>query len=159
MFPMFDEPATESGKLVLVPDELPPTGTMAEFVGVLQVSQGEMHVFSSATQLAKGSSLQRLCISPDSETPGGLHAIGRIVITRPTSILVADPHILYKRWFGARWNRSDERKRAARSVRSGKIACEYVTDWGDDAIALRVGGGTCRYKITREGAGHSLILL
>lgn len=154
------EVATESGKIVLVPAENPPKGTMEDFVGLLRLDKpGALFVLAEETVVAKSHPVRRVFLLDERDvTPQGLSHVGTIV-PHTSLVLVADPRILYHGWFGQEWERRAERQRAIRAAnRRGKIGAGYLTDFGERAVSIRVSFGTSRFRAERYGKASFQLL-
>ncbi len=139
------EVATESGKLVIVPDVGGLTGPLADFTAELEASSLRVlvparHIFDRV----KRAEVVMLAVGAVDET--GMRCVGTAV-SRTGKMIIADPHMLYGVSFGWRWNRSDELELALKALnRNRRVGSIYATSTGETAVALRVSSGASRYR-------------
>jgi hypothetical protein len=149
------EIATESGKFVVVPDEGRLTGPFVDLTAEMDGSRLRVlvpayHVFAQI----KRAEVVVIATGKVDET--GLELVGEVE-SRTGHVVLADPHILYKRPFGEKWVRPDELTRALRAVnRHHRVGSVYPTDHGETAVAVRVSTGASRYELSDIEGGFQM---
>jgi hypothetical protein len=147
------EIATESGKIVIVPDEGRLTGPLVDYTA--EISGDRFRVLVPRHYIA--DHLKRAEVILISKTSAyDFESIGE-VISQTGRFVLADPHMLYKRMFGDRWVRPDELARALRALnRRHRVGSSYPTDTGETAVAVRVSSGASRYEISETKDGFEM---
>ena len=144
------ELALDSGRLAIVPSHVGLRGPMLEYSVVL--SPAEPVTFGVSAVPARGGTsawrFSHVFVSKD-EARGDAYGTVRVAVAH---LVVCDVSALYCAGNGRLWHRPDEATRAIRACNQNhRTGGTFQTDFGETAVAIRLGRGPLRALATVTG--------
>jgi hypothetical protein len=145
------EIALDSGRLAIVPSHVGLRGPMLEY-SVVMAPERPVTLDVSAVATAQASSAWRFASVLVSHKGGGEGASYGSVRVSVAHLVVADVSALYCAGNGRLWHRPQEATRAIQACNQNhRTGGEFQTDFGETAVAIRLGRGPLRAQARLMG--------
>lgn len=140
--PLIVEVALESGRLALVPSHVGLRGPMSEYSVVMSPEAPTTYCVQVTPTDAMGPDVKvdKVVVTPTKKPKEGMVCL-RVAVSH---LVVSDVASLYCAGHGVWWRRPGEAGRAIHACKGRKTGGSFDTDYGETAVAVKLGKGPLR---------------